>query len=121
MKLVGIVATALLVLLAGCPNEARNDSIRALNECNKEYGQRQYESAIASCKRAVEKWGDNHTAWYSLGGAFAQKKSWNEAADAMSHAVQLVPDQGMYQLQYGRFLYEKALQTAREEQARREN
>jgi len=122
MKLVGIVATALVVVLAtGCPNEARNDSIRALNECNKEYGQKQFDSAIASCKRAVEKWGDNHTAWYSLGGAFAQKRNWTEAVDAMSHAVQLVPEQGMYQLHYGRFLYEKALQTAREEQARREN
>src|ERR1043166_5308414 len=106
MKLVGIVASALLVALAGCPNETRNDSIRALNQCNKEYGQKQFDSAIASCKRAVEQWADNHTAWYSLGGAYAQKRMWNEAADAMNHAVQLVPDQGMYQLHFGRFLYE---------------
>jgi tetratricopeptide (TPR) repeat protein len=39
----------------------------------------------------------------------------------MSHAVQLVPDQGMYQLYYGRFLYEKAVRTAHEEEGRREN
>jgi tetratricopeptide (TPR) repeat protein len=129
MKLAAIAATALLAPLAllgllglaGCPNEARNDSIRALNECNKAYGARQYETAIADCKRAVEKWADNHSAWYSLGGAYAQRRDWNNASDSMSHAVQLVPEQGMYQLQYGRFLYEKAIQTAREETAKREN
>src|ERR1044071_793008 len=129
MKLAAIAATALLAPLAllgllglaGCPNEARNDSIRALNECNKAYGARQYETAIADCKRAVEKWADNHSAWYSLGGAYAQRRDWNNASDSMSHAVQLVPEQGMYQLQYGRFLSEKAIQTAREETAKREN
>ena len=122
MKLVGIAAAAALLLVAtGCPNEARNDSIRALNECNKDYGAKQFETAIAACKRAVEKWGDNHSAWYSLGGAFSQKRDWNNAVEAMSHAVQLMPEQGMYQLQYGRFLYEKAVQTAREDEARRQN
>ena len=39
----------------------------------------------------------------------------------MSHAVQLVPEQAMYQMQYGRFLYEKAVEGAREDEARREN
>jgi tetratricopeptide (TPR) repeat protein len=125
MKLAGIIATALLVASAaastGCPNEARNDSIRAMNECNHAYGQKQFETAITACKRAVEKWSDNHSAWYSLGGAYAGKGDWTAAAEASSHAVQLVPEQAMYQLLYGRCLYEKARQTAREEQARREN
>lgn len=122
MKRAAIVAIGLFgpLALAGCPNEARNDSIRALNECNKAYGQRQFETAIAACRRAVEKWSENHSAWYSLGGAYAQKRDWSNATDAMSHAVQTVPEQGMYQLQYGRFLYEKAVQTAREETAKRE-
>jgi tetratricopeptide (TPR) repeat protein len=120
MKLVGIAA-ALLLASTGCANEARNDSIRALNECNKAYGGKQFDTAIAACKRAVEKWSDNHSAWYSLGGAYAQKRDWNSAVEAMSHAVQLVPEQGMYQLQYGRFLYEKAVHTAREDEARRQN
>ncbi len=48
MKLVGIAATALLVVLTGCPNEARNDSINAANEGAKAYGQKQYETAIAA-------------------------------------------------------------------------
>jgi tetratricopeptide (TPR) repeat protein len=119
MKLVGIAA--LIIVQAGCANEARNDSIRAQNECSKDYGQKQFENAVNECKRAVEKWADNHMAWYTLGGAYAQRKDWTAAAEAMSHAVQIVPDQAMYQLQYGRFLYEKALHTAREEEARREN
>ena len=125
MKLVGNTATALLVVLAGastgCPNEARNESITAANECNKAYGQKQYDTAIAACRKAVEKWSDNHTAWYSLGASYAGKPDWTNAADALSHAVQIVPEQGMYQLYYGRFLYEKAIHTAREDQARREN
>lgn len=125
MKLVGITATALLVALAvastGCPNEARNESIRSSNECNKAYGQKQYDTAIAACKRAVERWSENHTAWYSLGASYAGRQDWANAADALSHAVQVVPEQGMYQLYYGRFLYEKAIQGARDDQARREN
>jgi len=125
MKLVGNMATALLVVLlgasAGCPNEARNESILAANEGNKALGQKQFDSAIPALKRAVEKWSDNHTAWYGLAGAYAGKQEWASAADAMSHAVQVAPEQGMYQLLYGRCLYEKAVGTARAEQARREN
>jgi tetratricopeptide (TPR) repeat protein len=125
MKLVGILATALLVASAvastGCPNESRNESITASNEGTKAYGLKQYDTAISAYKRAVEKWGDNHVAWYGLGGAYAGRQDWANAADAMSHAVQIVPEQGMYQLFYGRFLYEKAIHGAREDQARRDN
>src|ERR1044071_5781375 len=104
MKLVAIVATALfaslgLLVLAGCPNEARNDSIRAQNEGTKAYGAKQYDTAIVAYKRAVEKWSDNHPAWWGLGGVYSEKKDWTNAVEAMSHAVQL----------------------AREEAARREN
>jgi tetratricopeptide (TPR) repeat protein len=120
MKLVGIVATALLVL-AGCPNQDRNESIKAANEGTKAYGAKQYDTAISAYKRAVEKSSDNHDAWYGLAAAYAGKQDWANAADAMSHAVQLIPEQGMYQLYYGRFLYEKAIQTAREDEARKEN
>lgn len=121
MKLVGIVAAALLFALAGCPNEARNDSIRAANEGNQALGQKQYDAAIPALKRAVERWNGNHTAWYSLGVAYKGKADWAAATEAISHAVQLVPEQAMYQLLYGWCLYEKAIQAAREDQARREN
>ena len=125
MKLVEIMVAALLVASAGasagCPNEARNDSIRASNEGAKGYGQKQYDTAIAAYKRAVEKWSENHVAWYGLGAAYSGKQDWTNASDAISHAVQIAPEQGMYQLLYGWFLYEKAIQGARDEQARREN
>ena len=125
MKLVGTMATALLVVLigvsAGCPNEARNESILAANEGNKALGQKQFDTAIPALKRAVEKWSDNHTAWYGLAGSYVGRQEWANAADAMSHAVQVAPEEGMYQLLYGRCLYEKAVNAARAEQARREN
>ena len=121
MKLVGIAALALLAVLPGCPNEARNESITAANKGAQAYGQKQYETAIAEYQRATEKWDGNDKAWYGLGGAYASKQDWTKAADAMQHAVQLLPDQPLYQFYYGRFLYEKAVQGAREEQARREN
>lgn len=125
MKPVGIPATALLVALvvasAGCPNEARNESITASNEGTKAYGQKQLDTAIAAYRRAVERWSENHVAWYGLSGAYAGRQEWSNAAEAMSHAVQIEPEQAMYQLFYGRFLYEKAIHGAREDQARREN
>jgi len=121
MKLVGIVAAALALALAGCPNEARNDSIRAANEGNTALGQKRWDEAIAALKRATDRWADNHTAWYSLGLAYASKGDWANAADATSHSVQIVPDQAMYQLMHGRFLYEKAIAAARDDLARREN
>jgi tetratricopeptide (TPR) repeat protein len=123
MKLVGIAtgALALAFALAGCPNEARNDSIRAANEGNQALGVKQLDAAISALKRAVERWSDNHTAWYSLGIAYKDKPDWAAATDALSHAVQLKPEEAMYQLVYGWCLYEKAIATARDEQARREN
>jgi tetratricopeptide (TPR) repeat protein len=125
MKIVEIIATAVLIASAaasaGCPNESRNDSIRAANEGAKAYGQKQYETAINAYKRATERWNENHVAWYGLGAAYSGKADWVNASDAMAHAVQIAPEQGMYQLLYGWFLYEKAVRTAREDQARREN
>jgi tetratricopeptide (TPR) repeat protein len=119
MKLVGIALA--LAMLPGCRNEGRNDSITAANEGARALGQKQYETAISAYQKATEKWDKNDQAWYGLGGSYAGKQDWAKAADAMAHAVQLVPEQPMYQLYYGRFLYEKIVQAARDEQARREN
>ena len=124
MKLVGIAATALLVASigasAGCPNEARNESITLANTGTKAVSQKQYDAAIADYKLAVAKWNENHTAWYLLGSSYAKKQDWSNAVDALSHAVTIVPDQAVYQMSYGRFLYEKAMQAARDDQAKRE-
>jgi tetratricopeptide (TPR) repeat protein len=123
MKLAATTALVVssVLALAACPNEAKNDSIRAMNDCNKAYGQKQFETAIEACKRATDKWGENHSAWYTLAAAYAGKQDWTNASEAAGHAVQIVPEQAMYQLVYGDYLYEKAMRTAREDQARREN
>jgi len=124
MKLVGIATTALLVASigasAGCPNEARNESITLANSGTKAVSQKQYDAAIIDYKQAVAKWSENHTAWYLLGSSYAKKQDWGNAVEALSHAVQIVPDQAVYQLSYGRFLYEKAMLSARDDQAKRE-
>jgi tetratricopeptide (TPR) repeat protein len=114
-------STLALLFLAACPNAGRNDSVKASNEGTRAYSAKQYETAIEAYKRATEKWSDNHVAWYGLAGAYAGKKDWKEAADAMEHAVQVKDDEGMYHMMYGYMLYEKAIQTAKEDAARRES
>ena len=120
MKLVGIATQALLVASigasvvasAGCPNEDRNQSIKLSNDGTSAYGQKQVDTAIAAYKQAVAKWDKNHSAWYGLGAAYASKQEWASAAEAMAHAVQIVPDQAMYQQAYGSILYDKAIHSA---------
>jgi tetratricopeptide (TPR) repeat protein len=118
MKLVALLA---LLLLAACPNKSRNESIKASNEGTKAYGAKQFETAIERYKTATDKWSDNHVAWYGLAGAYIGKKDWKNAADAMEKAVQVKDDEPMYHMVYGYTLYEKAIQTAKEDTARREN
>jgi tetratricopeptide (TPR) repeat protein len=119
MKLLG--GLLLLVLAAGCPNTSLNESKQALNNGNKANGQKQYETAITEYQKAVDKYHDNHLAWYGMGGAYAGKGDWGKAADSFATAVQERDSDPMYQMWYGIALYEKAVQTAREDQAKKEN
>jgi tetratricopeptide (TPR) repeat protein len=118
MKLLGVFV---VLFCAGCPNQAKNDSIRFSNEGTKAAGAKQYEVAVQEYTKAVEKYSDNHSAWYGMGGAQAHRGEWDKAADAFARAVQLVEDQPMYQMWYGISLYEKAVKQARDDQARKEN
>lgn len=113
--------TGLLIGLGGCPSKTKNESVKKSNEGTKAYGQKQYDTAIESYKKATEMWGDNHVAWYGLAGAYIGKQDWVSAADAMQNAVNAAPDQAMYQMVYGYTLYEKAIFQAKEDTARREN
>ncbi len=117
---VGLLLT-LVAALAGCPNKSRNESVKKANEATKAYGQKQYETAIEGYNKATELWHDNHVAWYGLAGAFIGKGDWVKAADAMQNAVNVAPEQAMYQMVYGYTLYEKAIYQAKEDTARREN
>jgi tetratricopeptide (TPR) repeat protein len=118
MKLVAAAASAALLLgLAGCPSQSRNDSVKASNEGTKAYGQKQFDTAIERYQKAIERWRDNHTAWYGLAGSHIGKKDWKGASDAAGNAVQIAPEVAMYQMVYGYTLYEKAVQNAKEAQA----
>ncbi len=116
-----LVALAAALSLAGCANSQRNDSVTASNEGSKAFGQKQWDTAIERFTKATERWRDNHLAWYGMAGAYAQRKEWGKASDAAGTAVQLEPETAMYHLYYGVYLYEKAKQQAREDQARKEN
>ena len=119
MKLSALLAGVLL--LAACPNQSRNDSMTALNNGNKASGAKQFDNALAEYQKAVELMKENHLAWYGMGLAQAARGQWDKAADALANTVQLEPDQAMYQMWYGRALYEKAVAAAREEQAHKAN
>src|SRR5690348_5416442 len=122
MKLLGIcLSVGLLMTVAGCPNQALNDSKTALAKGNKEYGAKQFDSAIADFQKATAKYHDNHLAWYGLGGAYAGKGDWTKASESFAVAVQIADNQPMYQMWYGVSLYEKAVFDARDDQARRQN
>lgn len=119
MKLVASAAL-LLLLLAGCPNQARNESIKASKEGSTALGQKQYETAIERYKKATDGWGENHSAWYGTAAAYMMKRDWKAATDAMEKAVQIAPEVAMYQMYYGVALYEKAVSGARDETAKKE-
>lgn len=119
MKLVGLLVLPLA--LAACPNQAKNDSSTALNAGNKALGQKQYETAVAEFEKSVEKNRDNHLAWYGMGLTYIAKQDYTKAVDALEHTVQLAPDQGMYQMWYGVAEFDKAQQTAKEDQAKKQN
>jgi tetratricopeptide (TPR) repeat protein len=116
-----VLAAIALATLAGCPNQARNESIRSANEGTKALGQKQLDTAITAFKKATDGFHDNHLAWYGLGGAYAERQDWPNAADAFTTAATIDADQPMYQMWLGISLYEKAVKQAREDEARKEN
>jgi len=109
------------VCVAGCPNQSRNESKTMLAEGNKAHGAKQYDTAITAYDKAIEKWSDNHLAYYGRGGAYAGRGEWDKAADSFGNAVRIAPEQPMYNMWYGVSLYEKAIKSAREDQAKKEN
>ena len=107
---------------AARPTDAATSSasIKLSNEATRAYAQKQYVDAIAKYQKAVATWPQNHVAWYGLAGAYIGQKYWTPARDAAAKAVEIAPDQSMYQLLYGYTLYEQALAAAREDQAKKE-
>jgi tetratricopeptide (TPR) repeat protein len=122
MKLVAVVTASLVCGgLVGCANKGRSESIKKSNDGSKAYGAKQFENAALAYKKATELWGENHTAWYGLAASYRGKNDFANAATAIAEAVQLQPEQPMYQMVYGVTLYQKEVQSAKEELAKREN
>jgi tetratricopeptide (TPR) repeat protein len=100
-------------------NQVRNASVDHYSACNKANAARQFDAAITACQAAVQVWPDNHLAWYLWGAAHMARGEWQQASDAIEHAVTLRPDQAMYQLYHGVALYEAELARVRDDQARK--
>ncbi|MBX3158590.1 MAG: tetratricopeptide repeat protein [Deltaproteobacteria bacterium] len=113
-----VLALCAAVALAGCPNQAKNDSLALMKEANEAYGKKNYDAAIPKYEEAVGKWADNHTAHYGLSGAQFYKKNYVKAAEHAKKAVNIEPTQAMYQLWAGRMSYEKAKDETRKAQAK---
>lgn len=122
MKLASLALLSLVSIapLAGC-DQSVNESKTSLAAGNKALGSKQFDQAIVDCQKAADKWHDNHSAYWCLGIAYTKKGEWTKAADAFAETVKLAPEQSMYQMWYGVALYEKAVQSAREDQARKES
>jgi tetratricopeptide (TPR) repeat protein len=102
-------------------NSSKNASNEELNRGNKALQQNQFETAINAYEKSIEKDRDNHLAWYGMGLANIKRNEWTKAADGLEKAVQLAPEQGMYQMFYGVALYEKAVDDAKDTQAKKLN
>ncbi|HVK83395.1 MAG TPA: tetratricopeptide repeat protein [Kofleriaceae bacterium] len=120
MKLFAAAALVALVGASGC-GRSKGESIKLTNEGNTAYGQKSFETAIERFDKATKLWEGNHTAWYGMGGAYSMRKDWDKSADAFQHAVNEAPEQAMYQMMFGVALYNKAIDSARKEQAARAN
>ena len=93
-------------------------SVDRLKACNTALVAQRYDAAIAECRAATETWAGNHLAWYLWATAYMAKREWSRAQAAVERAVELRPDQAMYQLYHGIALYEAARRQV-DEQARR--
>ena len=115
-----ILAASLVLLVAGCPNSARNEARKVADQGNKAKGAKQYDEAIDNFQKAVDKDPDLHPAWWGLGISYLEgKRDPDKAAAALAHCVELAEEQPMYELFYGIALFEKERKTAREDQARK--
>jgi len=120
MKLLSVFCLVLAVAgVVGCGNDDKNESTKMLNQGNKELGAKQFESAIASFNKSIEKNPKNHLAWYGLGLAEISKQDPDKASQAFAKSVEFAPDQAMYQMYYGLSLLEKSIASARDAQAQK--
>ncbi len=115
-----LVAAFAGALCLGCQDASRNESVKLANEGNSAIGRKQYDDAIVLLKKAVDKYRDNHVAWYGLGFSYMNRKQLPEAVEALGNAARIVDDQPMYHMWLGIAMTMKAEAQAREDLARKE-
>jgi tetratricopeptide (TPR) repeat protein len=118
MKLVALVA--LVAFVGGCPNQSKHEAIKRANAGAKALSAKQYDTAITEFKEAVSLDRENFMAWYQLGEAYREKKTWKEAVEAFESASKLRPNDLMLNMRYGVALYEEAVDRERQAEATRQ-
>jgi tetratricopeptide (TPR) repeat protein len=116
---VSVIALGLVAALAGCPNQDRNESIEHMNKGAHALSKHQLETAIVELKEAVRIYPKNHVAEYQLGVAYDKRKNYEDSAKHFGNAVQLLPDNVVYNMLYGVALYKDAIAKAAKEQAKK--
>jgi tetratricopeptide (TPR) repeat protein len=115
-----LTASLLVATLAACQDSARNESVQLANQGNQNINQKQFDEAIVKLNKAVERYRDNHLAWYGLGISYINRKQWTEAVDSLGNAVRIVDDQPMYHMWLGIAQMMKSITQVRDELAKRE-
>jgi tetratricopeptide (TPR) repeat protein len=115
-----LTASLLVATLAACTDSARNESVQLANQGNQNINLKQYDEAIVKLTKSVERYRDNHLAWYGLGISYINRKQWDEAVKALGNAARIVDDQPMYHMWLGIAEMMKSITQAREELAKRE-
>jgi len=116
-----VMLVVALAVLAGCPDQAKNDSITHLNKCVEAHSRKQYDTAINECEQATNLWKGNHMAWYTVGGAEFARNNFKEAADAFEKAVGAKDSEPMYHQALGIALYNREIKKAVEDLAKAKN
>lgn len=112
------VAVASVLVATGCPNKDKQASITEMNAGIAALTKKQVDTARSFLEKAVAADRDNHAAHYYLGHVHIQRNNWTDASIAFEKAVQVKPDEPMYQLHLGVARYQGKLEGAREAAAK---
>jgi|GEM_PF-3213084 len=126
MRAAKFIFLAGLLALAGCPDKAHNESIKASNEGFKNLNEGTLDLALDNFNKAIGKDKNNHRALLGKGQVYARKAQeeragagkltdsqkkmiqelWDKAVESSRKAVALKPNNAAYRLQLGISLYE---------------
>lgn len=83
---------------------------RLIRKGNKEYRQNRFEQALPLYRQALERKGDDPTAWYNAGDALYRNKQWAEAEKSFDRVIEPNNDKALQQ----QALYNKGVSLSRQ-------